>query len=153
VILRNRDGGFEKLFYEPSNYLGQRHVGRGLFKCDFDNDGDRDLGFCNLNEPFHLLRNECKPNRDWMGIRLIGVESDRSAVGAKAILKSGEESRTQFVVGGGSYLSHSDSRLLWSLPANTKSATLEIHWPSGRFETLQITDFQRYIDVVEATGK
>ena len=150
VLLRKRDGAFEKLSFEESNYLGQRHLGRGLFKCDFDNDGDWDLGFCNLNSPFHLLRNETIKGRDWLGIRLIGVLSDRNAVGSKVVLVAGEESRTQFVVGGGSYLSHNDSRLLWSLPADTKRATLEVHWPSGKTQSIEVTEFQRYINIIEA---
>jgi len=152
VVLKNRNGTFEKLSFEPSTYLGKRHSGRGLFKCDFNNDGSWDLGFCNLNEPFHLLRNETTGDRKWLGTRLIGILSDRKAVGAKVVMVADGESRTQFVVGGGSYLSHNDSRLLWSLPANAKRATIEVHWPSGKIQRSEVTEFQRYIDVVEPRG-
>jgi hypothetical protein len=149
IVLKKRNGTFERLPFEPSTYFGQHHLGRGLFKCDFDNDGDWDLGFCHLNEPFHLMRNETTVNRAWLGTRLIGVLSDRKAVGAKVVLIAGDEIRTQFVIGGGSYLSHSDSRLLWSLPSDTKIATLEVHWPSGTMQRIEVNEFHRYIDVTE----
>ncbi len=152
-VLRQIHGTFKKQSFDESTYFGQRHHGRGLFKCDFDNDGDWDLGFCNLNEPFRLLQNECTAERAWLGIRLIGVHSNRNAIGSKAVLIAGEESRTQFVVGGGSYLSHSDSRLLWSLPANTKKATVEVHWPSGVVQREALSQFRRYIDITETSPK
>jgi len=150
-ILKQIHGTFIKQSFDQATYFGQRHQGRGLFKCDFDNDGDWDIGFCNLNEPFHLLRNECMRPRIWLGIRLIGVQSDRNAVGAKAILVAGDENRTQFVVGGGSYLSHSDSRLLWTLPVDTQDATLEVYWPSGVVQKETIYQFRRYVDIIETS--
>lgn len=152
-VLKQKDGTFKKLSFDDSGYFGQRHHGRGLFKSDFDNDGDWDLGFCNVNQPFRLLRNDSEEERSWLGIRLIGVQSDRKAVGAKVTLSASGESRTQFVVGGGSYLSHSDQRLLWTFPANTKTATLEVRWPNGFVQTHSVDQFRRYLDIIETSPK
>lgn len=165
LVLLSRRQRFELLAIDPEEYLGQRHNGRGLAKADIDNDGDWDLGFTHLNAPFKLLRNDIEArdieandieardiqtSRAWVGVRLIGRSSNRNAVGAKVILRLPDgTASTRFVAGGGSYLSHSDSRLLWSIPAESQAVSIEVAWPSGRQQRFQPVVFNQYSVIVE----
>ncbi len=150
LVLISQGQRFELLAIDPQEYLGQRHNGRGLAKCDIDNDGDWDLGFTHVNAPFKLLRNDVATERSWIGLQLVGRSSNRDAVGAKVTMTLADGSATtRFIVGGGSYLSHSDSRLLWSVPAEAEAIQFDIAWPSGQPQRFVPPQTGRYYTVVE----
>lgn len=58
-------------------------------------------------------------------------------------------------VGGGSYLSAHDPRLVLGLGKQEKIDWLEITWPapSGRVERLTAVPVDRYVTIVEGEGK
>jgi hypothetical protein len=62
---------------------------------DFDNDGDMDVLIMNVNEPPSLLRNDAPAGNHWIKIRLDGVKSNRSAIGARFIARYGRKVQTQ----------------------------------------------------------
>jgi enediyne biosynthesis protein E4 len=115
-------------------------LGRGLAAGDLDNDGRIDLILVGQNDPLALLHNRFEsqdhppvesPNHFLM-LKLEGTASNRDAVGAQVtVTVSG---RTQIVarVGGGSYLSASDSRVHFGLGPAKKADRVEVAWPSGR---------------------
>ena len=84
----------------------------------------------NLNEPPSLLRNDLGGTSHWLKVLLIGVASNRSAIGAKVVATYGERRQVQAVVAQSSYLSVNDRRLHFGLGAAT-TASLEIRWPNG----------------------
>ncbi len=109
-------------------------VGRGMARCDYDNDGRPDLCMSAVGGPVALLRNVTETANGWIGLSLVGdgKTSNRSAVGAVVTVESGGQRRTHFVVGGGSYLSASDRRLTIGLGAATVADRVVVRWPSGR---------------------
>ncbi|WP_162006799.1 CRTAC1 family protein [Roseimaritima sediminicola] len=155
LVLIGKQQRFELLSIDPSDYLGQAHDGRGLAKCDFDNDGDWDLAFTHLNAPFRLLRNDLAPRTPWVGVRLIGRNSNRDAIGTSVTLEQhpGGQRSTRFRFGGGSYLSSSDPRMRWSLRPETTAVQLQIRWPDGRRETRTLSDFGRYHTLIQGLSK
>jgi len=67
---------------------------RGCAFGDFDNDGDIDVLVMNMNEPPLLLRNDYNNERrrgpnNWLTVELTGTKSNRSAIGARVILRNG----------------------------------------------------------------
>ena len=98
---------------------------------DFDNDGDIDILVVNLNEPPSLLRNDLGGTNHWLKVLLIGVVSNRSAIGAQVVASYGERKQIQAVLAQSSYLSVNDRRL-HGLGAAT--ASLEIRWLNGAVE-------------------
>ena len=89
-------------------------LGRGVAIGDLDNDGWPDLLVSNSDTPMAILHNDAKSvNRaNWLGIRLVGREH-RDVVGSSIIVEADGKKQTRFVKGGGSYLSASDSRILF----------------------------------------
>ena len=67
-------------------------------------------------------------------LRLIGVESNREAVGASVRVTSAGRSQRYQIKGGGSYLSARDARLVVAV---TDSAEVSIRWPNGVESTLE----------------
>ena len=134
VLFRNRgDGTFAELGPEAGPGIAARHCSRGLAFGDFDNDGDMDVLIMNVNEPPSLLRNDAPQNNHWIKIRLEGVKSNRSAIGARVLARYGGKVQSQEALSQSGYLSASDPRLHFGLGAAT-SADIEIHWPLGLVE-------------------
>ena len=80
---------FEELFEEAGPGIIATHCSRGVAAGDFDNDGDIDLLISNMNEPPSLLRNDVAGDHRWLKVKLIGVKSNRSAVGARVTARYG----------------------------------------------------------------
>ena len=127
VLFRNLgDGKFEELFDQAGPAMAEVHSSRGVAFGDFDNDGDLDILIMNLNEPPSLLRNDVTGDNHWLKVLLIGVISNRSAIGAQVIAVYGGRRQSKAVLAQSSYLSVNDRRLHFGLGAETK-ADLEIN--------------------------
>ena len=127
---------------------------RGLAIGDFDNDGAVDvLVAVNDGAPL-LLRNRAARGRHWLGLRLVGRESNRDAIGARVTWQAGDLKRSRTKVGGGSFLSSHDPRLVLGLGARARIDWLEVQWPqpSGKAERFTELPIDRYITIVEGKG-
>jgi hypothetical protein len=94
AVFRNLGGSFEELIEEAGPGVAAPHCSRGCAFGDFDNDGDVDVLIINLNEPPSLLRNDLSgKNINWIKVKLEGVKSNRSAIGARVLAITGERPR------------------------------------------------------------
>ena len=152
VLFRNRgDGTFAEMGEEAGPGIAARHCGRGMAFGDFDNDGDMDVLIMNVNEPPSLLRNDAPGGNHWIKIRLEGVKSNRSAIGARVLARYGGKVQAQEVLSQSSYLSASDPRLHFGLGAAT-AADIEIHWPLGLVEKYPALAAGQLVTIREGAG-
>ncbi|MCX6598112.1 MAG: CRTAC1 family protein [Acidobacteria bacterium] len=152
LLFRNLGGGkFEELLDAAGPGLNSPHSSRGCAFGDFDNDGDLDIVIINLNEPPSLLRNDVDGSRHWLKVKLRGVKSNRSAIGARATLAYGGRTQAQEVCAQSSFYSVNDSRLHFGLGAETK-AELTIRWPSGLTEKIGAVKVDRLLLIEEGRG-
>ena len=131
--------------------VAESHTSRGVAFGDFDNDGDIDILIVNLNETPSLLRNDLSGTNHWVKVLLIGVASNRSAIGAKVVATYGERKQVQAVVAQSSYLSVNDRRLHFGLGAAT-TASLEIRWPNGAVEKIAEVAAGQLVVIREGSG-
>jgi hypothetical protein len=152
VLFRNLGGGkFEELLAEAGPAIAEAHSSRGVAFGDFDNDGDIDILIVNMNEPPSLLRNDTSGGHHWLKILLIGVNSNRAAIGAQVVAAYGDRRQIQAVLAQSSYLSANDRRLHFGLGAAT-SANLEIRWPNGGREALSDVPADHLVVIREGSG-
>ncbi len=153
-LLQRESERFQRYdFVDQDSYFSSKHDGRGVVVVDVDNDGAWDLVLTHINQPVRLLRNECPRKQPWLGIRLIGLHSNRDAIGARITAMSPDSYRKSvFVYGGGSYLSSRDNRRILAFPEGTTTAELIIDWPSGYQQRLTVNGLDRYVDVIEASS-
>ena len=107
-------------------------VRRCAAKVDWNDDGALDLIIVHQNDPVAVLTNRHKALH-WLSIDLIGTPSERSAIGGKAIVQTDGGATTRWKCSGGSYLSHSDARLLFVRP-DGEPADVEVTWLGGETE-------------------
>jgi hypothetical protein len=152
VLFRNLGGGkFEELLDQAGPAMQELHSSRGAAFGDFDNDGDVDVLIMNMNEPPSLLRNDVTGPHHWLKVLLVGVESNRSAIGAQVVARYGDRRQTQAVLAQSSYLSANDRRLHFGLGAETR-ATLQIRWPNGKEETIADVAADQLVTIREGSG-
>jgi hypothetical protein len=153
ILFRNLGNGkFVQLDQrEAGPALGARHVSRGCAFGDFDNDGDLDILVMNQNEPPSLLRNDAPLGNHWLKIRLEGTRSNRSAIGARVLVRYSDRVQVQGVFSQSSYLSSNDPRLHFGLGQAT-TANIEVHWPCGTVEQYKSIAADQLVTLREGTG-
>jgi hypothetical protein len=142
---------FENVSAASGPIFSESFSARGLAVGDFDNDGAQDvLVSCNNESPI-LLRNTAGAQNHWLGIKLIGTKSNIDAVGARVTYQAGDLKRMRTKVGGGSFMSAHDPRVVLGIGHRTKIDWVEITWPqpSGKVQRLTNLPIDRYITVRE----
>jgi hypothetical protein len=140
---------FRNVAAERGAALRKPYVGRGIATGDYDNDGDPDVLLLCVGEPPRLLRNDGGNRGHWLGVRLLGTRSGRDAVGARVAVTAGGRARVRARVGGASYLTASDPRLLFGLGDLARVDSIEVRWPSGAVDRLDALDANRYLTITE----
>ncbi len=153
ILYRNLDG---KRLQDISEQAGPavmaRHAGRGLAVGDYDNDGNVDLFINNMNEPPSLLRNRGS-GLGFLSLRLVGVKSNRSAIGARVTVTVAGRRQVQEVRSGSTFLSQSDLRLHFGLGSAIMVDRVEIEWPySGSKDVLTNVKAGQFLTIMEGKG-
>jgi len=149
-LFANEAGRFVDVSQDSGPGLALVRSFRGAAFADYDDDGDMDVFMTTLDADGVLLRNETpREGRHWLEVKLVGVKSNRDAVGARVTVTFGPTRRIAERKGGGSYESASDPRLHFGLGTATKVDTLEVRWPSGARDVLSDVAVDRMITVRE----
>jgi enediyne biosynthesis protein E4 len=152
LVFRNLgDGRFEELIEEAGPGVAAAHASRGCAFGDFDNDGDVDVLVMNMNEPPSLLRNDVTGGHHWLKVLLVGVKSNRSAIGARVTARYGGRTQAQDVTAQSSFYSANDRRVHFGLGAAT-SADLAIQWPNGATEHVPKVEADQLVVIREGAG-
>lgn len=109
-------------------------VGRGLAFGDFDRDGDVDLLLTTNQGPALLYRNDVTNGARSVRLRLIGVKSNRDAIGAVIRLRTPDGQQTRMVRTGSSYLSQSELTATFGLGRRDQADSVTVEWPSGEHQ-------------------
>jgi enediyne biosynthesis protein E4 len=152
IVFRNLgDGKFEELIGQAGPAIESAHCSRGCAFGDFDNDGDVDILIVNQNEPPSLLRNDVTGKSHWIKVKLTGVKSNRSAIGARVTVHYGGKVQAKQVLSQSSYLSVNDSRLHFGL-GSISTVDIEVQWPLGMIEKLPGVAADQLVHVAEGSG-
>jgi hypothetical protein len=154
LLFRNRDGmTFDLAPAATGSGLAVVKSARGAAFGDLDNDGRVDVAINNCGDTPTVLRNETKDAGHWLSLKLIGgAKSPRDAIGATAWLSADGKRQRADVISGASYCSQSDLRLHFGLGRATKVDRLEVRWPSGARETVEVKAVDRMVVVTEGRG-
>jgi len=134
-VLMNRGAdGFVDVAEESG--VTDRLDGRAVAMADLFNRGALDVIIANENARALIYRNADSARGHWIGLKLVGSRSNRSAIGADVTVEFGNVRQRQVVDGGSGFCSQNDRRLHFGLGMARPGRVL-IRWPSGREQTLE----------------
>jgi len=152
LVFRNLGGGrFEELIDEGGAGVSAAHSSRGCAFGDFDNDGDVDVLVWNMNEPPSLLRNDVSSGGHWLKVLLVGVQTNRSAIGSRVTVRYGDRLQAQEVTAQASFLSANDKRLHFGL-GNSTLADVTVRWTNGNIEQIGKVPMDYLVTIREGHG-
>ncbi len=144
VVLRN-DAGRRFQDVTTATGMGQLQKGHGIAFVDIDNDGDEDVvlnsgGAVPGDEYTESLFENPGNGNNWIAVRLVGVKTNRAAIGAKIRVtlpdaSSGSALRYREVTSGGSFGATTLTQHI-GIGKATTIAKLEVIWPVSR--TVQV---------------
>ena len=146
-----RNGMFSNITAETGAALSELHSARGMALGDLFNDGHEEALITNMNETPSLYYNTAAIG-NFISLKVIGVKSNRAALGAVVTLEQGSDKCEKEVRSGDGYISQSDLRIHFGLGKASKADKVTIRWPSGLVETLQNLPANQYYTVVEGGG-
>lgn len=155
LLFRGNGKVFENISGQAGPIFSQPLSARGMAIGDFNNDGSTDVLISVNNGAPILLRNNAARGNHWLGVKLAGTKSNPDAVGARITYQAQDLKRSRMKVGGGSFLSDHDPRVVLGIGKRTKIDWLEIKWPQpgGATERFTGLPLDRYITIVEGQGK
>ena len=155
MLFHNTGKSFQNVSAQSGPVFAKPISARGMAIGDFNNDGAVDV-LVSVNDAAPvLLRNNAGNQNHWLGVKLVGKKSNPDAVGARITYQAEDLKRSRTKVGGGSFLSSHDPRIVLGFGKRSKIDWLEIKWPqpSGAIERFAELPVDRYITIVEGKGK
>jgi hypothetical protein len=154
LLFRNIDGKkFGEVPAKTGSGLAVVVSARGAAFGDLFNDGHVDVVMNNIDATPTLLRNVVKNENHWIEFKLTGTgKSPRDAIGTTLFVTTGGFRQRGDVFSGGSYGSSSDPRPHFGLGKATKIENLEIRWPDGKREEVNVPSVDRIFSIVEGQG-
>jgi hypothetical protein len=125
---------------------------RGCAFGDLDGDGRVDVVATALSADAEIWMNRSPNSGHWLDIALRGTKSNRDGIGAriKVVTKSGAQ--YNHMTTSVCYASSSDGPVHFGLGADARAESVEIHWPSGKAQTLRDVAADQVLKVVEPTN-
>jgi hypothetical protein len=147
------NGKFKDVSKSAGPGLTEALSGRGLAVADLWNDGRLEAVVNNLSDRPLLLVNEAKNANHWLGMKLVGTKSNRSAIGARVVVEGETRSWVDEVRSGSSYNSSSDLRLHFGLGTETQVKRVTVRWPNGERESFGVDGVDRIVELIEGRGR
>ena len=167
VLLRNKEGN-SFVDVTASSGTGELHKGHGIAFADLDNDGDEEIiaeiggATPGDSHPLRLFENPGHGN-DWISLRLVGVKTNRAAIGARIKLTVENEGRgirtIHRSVGSGGSFGASPLEQHIGLGGSARIVELEIWWPASntrqrvtgleKNQSVEITELARSYTSIE----
>ncbi len=132
-LLRLKSKRFQELgSANLGDYFQHKWLGRAAVKWDWNRDGRMDLLVGNLRAPTALLTNVTQAMGNYLTLRLVGVQSNRDAIGTRvrATIK-GQATHFELTAGDG-YQASNERKLFVGMGTALDIDELRVFWPSGQ---------------------
>lgn len=150
LYINDGTGSFQKKADEwPTTNFGKSF---GSSFSDLDQDGDLDLVVATHSNQRNYIFTANNSNKKWLNIRLVGTNSNRSAIGARIRVKANGKWQMREVNSQNGFGGQNSFKQNFGLNEATTIDSLVVIWPSGYSQTLINLNVNQNIVVVEENG-
>ena len=153
LFRNNGDETFTDVSQETGIATLPLRVGRGATFGDYDNDGDVDIFVVNNHAPPTLLRNEGGNRNNWLQVKLIGVGTNRDAIGAKIQVKTADRTQVKEIYAGDSYMSFNSLIAEFGVGNATQIEMLQVTWQNGKTQKLHNVPANQRIRIMQDSSQ
>jgi len=151
-VFMQREGGFiEEASDRLGGYFQAEYLSRSLGVWDFNKDGRVDSYVTHLDHPLSVLRNDVKGQGNWLAIELVGVESERDAIGAEIVLKGDSQTWVHQRLAGNGFECANEGFVHFGVGKLEVLDSVEVHWPSGRVTRYEKVDVNKRVLLIESS--
>lgn len=134
---------------ELGPYFQQAWLGRPVARLDWNRDGREDLVVGHLQDASSLLTNTSPEVGGFLAVRLVGVASNRDAIGTTVEVRCGDRLIARQLTAGDGYQASNERRLVIGLGQAEKIDQLTVRWPSGAVQHFNDLVSSQEITLVE----
>lgn len=152
---RNRGSGrFNEVAGESVGaYFTRQFLGRGLARVDWDRDGRDDVVVSHLDAPVALVTNRTPRVGNFLQLRFVGTESERTAIGTTVTLEAGGRRWVQQLTAGDGYQASNERTLTFGLGNALQVDRIVIRWPSGKKQEFTAINVNQTLLSIEAQSQ
>lgn len=125
-----------------------RHRGCGF--GDLDSDGRVDVVVTALGKDAEIWMNRSPQSGHWLDIALEGTKSNRDGIGARIKVVTTSGTQYNHMTTSVGYASSSDGPVHFGLGTDNGAESIEIDWPSGTVQKLELVAGDRVLKVKES---
>ncbi len=139
-FFRNTGGGHfvELKSPEVGPWFGQKYLGRGLARLDWNRDGRMDFVVSNIGARASLMTNVSTGTAHFLNLRVHARESARDAIGTVIEVDAGGRHWVKQLLAGDGYMASNERMVQFGIGDADVVRQLRISWPSG--DDLSISD-------------
>lgn len=124
---------------------------RGMAADDLDGDGRIDFVIQNIRNSPTIIHNE-STSGNYVQLRLIGMTSNRDAVGSQVIVRTATSKQILEVHSGRGYQSHYGSILHFGIGDETEIQEIEVSWIGNGVAKYQNIPINQTVTIVQGVG-
>jgi Leucine-rich repeat (LRR) protein len=147
IYLNNANTGYNQL--TGQNFLGTLPA-HGISVFDYDNDGYLDIySPSSFNLRANMLYQNNGAGNNWLKVKLEGIVSNRSGVGAEVSVYAGGLRTSRSVITNSGLHSGASNYLHFGLGGNVLADSIIVNWPSGIINKEIIVSVNQTLNIVE----
>ena len=149
-FFRNLGGRFQELHADDLGpWFGEKYLGRGLARVDWNYDGLSDFIVSNMNAPLSVLKNTSVNTGHFLRVVLHATQTARDAIGARVTIVTADRDVTRQLMAGDGYMASNERVIEFGLGETDNVDEIEIRWPSGAISILKSPPVDSTFLVVE----
>lgn len=141
----------EGVFADVTDYVSwiPPYDSRAVAMADLWNRGVLDVIVANQNNTVSVLKNHIQKGNNWIGVKLEGTISNKSAIGAKITLVWESNSQSQIISGGIGFSSQNQRVIHYGIGKSASIDKLIINWPSGIEQIIESLEINKIHNIKE----